>query len=129
MRRFCRFGVPFLAMLALLVLAGTAERPAFAASFDGNWSVVVITENGTCDRAYRYPVRVVNGTLKYEGEAGIAITGRVDGSGKLNATISRGAQSANGTGRLSRTAGTGTWSGKSKNSACSGRWEAERREG
>jgi hypothetical protein len=129
MRRFFRFGL----VLAPLMLAGAfmaaPQRPAGAAAFDGSWSVVIITENGTCDRAYRYPVRVVNGELRYEGEAGIAISGRVDGSGKLNATISRGEQSASGTGRLSRTAGSGTWSGKSRTSACSGRWEAERREG
>lgn len=127
MRRFCRSGLLVLPLLTLAMI--TAPRiPAQAGSFDGNWSVVVITENGTCDRAYRYPVRVVNGELRYEGEAGISIRGRVDGSGKLSATISRGEQSASGTGRLSRTGGAGTWSGKSKTSACSGRWEAERRE-
>lgn len=128
MRRFCRSG---LVLLPLLTLATTAapRSPVWAAAFDGNWSVVIITENGTCDRAYRYPVRVVNGELRYEGEAGIAISGRVDGSGKLSATISRGQQSASGTGRLSRSSGSGTWSGKSKTDACSGRWEAERRDG
>jgi len=129
MRRFCRFGLVLMPLLALAAGAAIGLHPALAASFDGSWSVVVITENGTCDRAYRYPVRVVNGEIRYEGEAGIAISGRVDGSGKLSATISRGEQSASGTGRLTRTAGSGTWSGKSKTSACSGRWEAERREG
>lgn len=129
MRKFRCSGVFLALFLAGVGLSGPGQRPAQAAAFDGHWSVVVITENGTCDRAYRYPVRVVNGAIKYEGEAGIDITGRVDASGKLNATISRGEQSANGTGRLSRSAGTGTWSGKSKTSACSGRWEAERREG
>jgi hypothetical protein len=120
--------VPAALALAAAVAAVPA-RPAPAASFDGSWSVVVITEAGTCDRAYRYPVRVVNGQIRYEGEAGVAISGRVEPSGRLSATISRGDQSANGTGRLSQTTGTGTWSGKSKSSACSGRWEAERREG
>jgi hypothetical protein len=128
MRRFSRFGL----VLAPLIFAGALtmapQRPARAASFDGTWSVVVITESGTCDRAYRYPVRVVKGQIKYEGEAGINIQGRVDGSGKLSATISRGDQSASGHGRLSRTSGSGTWSGKSKTSTCSGRWEAEKRE-
>jgi len=128
MRRFRRSGLVVLPLLILATMA-VSRISAQAASFDGSWSVVVITENGTCDRAYRYPVRVVNGELRYEGEAGINIRGRVDGSGKLNATISRGEQSASGTGRLSRSGGAGTWSGKSKSSACSGRWEAERREG
>ena len=25
--------------------------------FDGTWSVEILTDSGTCDRAYRYPVR------------------------------------------------------------------------
>lgn len=127
MPRFCRLGLFLLPIVAAGFAAG--QRSAQAAPFDGNWSVVVITESGTCDRAYRYPVRVVNGQIKYEGEAGIAISGRVDGSGKLSATISRGEQSAKGSGRLSRASGAGTWSGKSSTSVCSGRWEAERRDG
>jgi hypothetical protein len=129
MRMLGRIGLFLLPFLAAAAFAGADPRPAYAASFDGSWSVVIITDNGTCDRAYRYPVRVVNGEIRYEGEAGIAISGRVDGAGKLSATISRGEQSASGTGRLSRTGGAGTWSGKSKTSVCSGRWEAERREG
>lgn len=123
----CRFAV----LPALILMLGIVLRPqdrAEAASFDGIWSVVVITEEGNCDRAYRYPVRVVNGEIRYEGEAGINVSGRVDGSGRLNATISRGEQSASGTGRLTQRAGSGTWSGKSKTSACSGRWQAERRD-
>lgn len=127
MRAVCRFAF----LPALILMLGTVLRPQYraeAASFDGIWSVIVITEEGNCDRAYRYPVRVVNGQIRYEGEAGINVSGRVDGSGRLNATISRGEQSASGTGRLTQRAGSGTWSGKSKTSACSGRWQAERRD-
>lgn len=129
MREFGRSGI-FLAAVALLALAASADRALHAASsFDGDWSVVVITEAGDCDRAYRYPVKVVNGSIKYEGEAGISISGRVDPNGKLIASVQRGEQRADGTGRLSRTSGSGKWSGKSSTSQCSGRWEAERREG
>jgi hypothetical protein len=127
MRAVCRFAF----LPALILMLGIVLRPQYraeAASFDGIWSVIVITEEGNCDRAYRYPVRVVNGQIRYEGEAGINVSGRVDGSGRLNATISRGEHSASGTGRLTQRAGSGTWSGKSKTSACSGRWQAERRD-
>ena len=119
-------------MLALAVLAGVAAsgRPAPAASnFDGQWSVLIITEAGTCDRAYRYPVTVANGVLKYEGEAAVSISGRVDPNGKLNATVQRGEQSANGSGKLLSSTGSGTWKGKSSTTACTGRWEAEKRAG
>src|SRR4051812_5808751 len=58
--------------------AGPSTLPAFAAasSYDGVWSVLIVTEQGTCDRAYRYPVRVDNGRVVYEGEAGIDISGQ-----------------------------------------------------
>jgi hypothetical protein len=117
-----------LAVAVLLALA-SAERPLNAASFDGDWSVVVITEAGECDRAYRYPLRVVNGSIRYEGEAGVIVSGRVDQRGRLSASVQRGGQIANGIGKLSGTTGAGTWSGKSRTSQCSGRWEAEKREG
>jgi hypothetical protein len=113
---------------ALIGLAAAGRAPA-ASNFDGQWSVLIITEDGTCDRAYRYPVRVVNGQLKYEGEAGVAISGRVDASGKISATVQRGDQSANGSGKLSPSSGNGTWKGKSSTTACAGRWEAEKRAG
>ena len=118
--------------VALVILAGTAlgtsQTPA-ASAYDGQWSVLIITEAGTCDRAYRYPVRVVNGVLSYEGEAGVEISGRVDPSGRIKATVQRGEQSANGSGRLSASSGTGKWTGKSSTTACAGRWEAEKRAG
>ena len=127
----------FLPRICLAVLgAGSlaaiwlSDTPATASGkFDGNWSVVVITENGTCDRAYRYPIRVVNGALKYDSESGIEITGKVDGRGRIKASIRRGEQHANGTGQLSQNAGAGIWTGKGAATECSGRWEAERRDG
>jgi hypothetical protein len=125
-----RFARPLVLALALLAGLTVAARQTPAASnFDGQWSVLIITENGTCDRAYRYPVKVANGVLSYEGEAGVAISGRVDASGKLNATVQRGEQSANGSGKLSASSGSGKWTGKSTTSACTGRWEAEKRAG
>jgi hypothetical protein len=42
---------------------------AAQANFDGTWSVLIVTEEGTCDRAYRYPVRISNGSVGYAGEA------------------------------------------------------------
>ena len=123
--------IPALAAAAILAASAVpASAPAFARSnYDGQWSVLIVTQKGTCDRAYRYPVRVTNGVLKYQGEAGVEISGRVDPSGKINATVQRGDQSANGSGRLSSSSGAGTWTGKSSTTACAGRWEAEKRAG
>jgi hypothetical protein len=118
-----------LSFAILAASAATASRPPAASNFDGEWSVVIITEAGTCDRAYRYPVRVVNGQVRYDGEAGVTLSGRVDASGRLNATVQRGDQSANGSGRLSSSSGSGTWTGRSSTTSCAGRWEAEKRAG
>jgi hypothetical protein len=109
------------------MLLNSSGASARTADFDGNWSVLVITESGTCDAAYRYGVSVENGTVRYRGESGIDVRGTVDDSGHVSVTIGRGDQRAEGTGRLTVDSGTGTWSGSSTTSNCRGRWEAERR--
>ena len=92
-------------------------------SYDGLWSVVIITEKGTCDRAYRYPIRISNGTLVNAGDEAFVITGKVGVNGAVTVTVSHGDRSATGSGRLSRDAGAGSWKGGD----CAGTWEAERR--
>jgi len=109
---------------ALLSLPGASARTA---TFDGNWSVLVITESGTCDAAYRYGVSVENGAVRYRGESGIDVQGSVDDRGRVRVRIGRGEQSAEGVGQLSAASGSGTWSGRSSANRCAGRWEAERR--
>ncbi len=108
----------------LMTFAGASARTG---GFDGNWSVVIITEGGSCDAAYRYAVSVDNGTVHYRGEAGINVSGSVDDAGRVRVTIGRGSQRAEGSGRLTAASGTGTWSGSSSTDRCHGRWEAERR--
>ena len=53
-----------------------------------------MTEQGTCDRAYRYPVRISNGSVGYAGEASFNVSGRVGANGAVTVTVSRGSQSA-----------------------------------
>lgn len=115
------------AALSVTVPAVSAVPPAFAAQHDGNWSVLVITEKGTCDRGYRYSVNVSNGQVRYNGEAAVNMTGTVAPNGAVRVSIKMGDQGANGTGRLSANAGEGTWRGVGSSGECAGRWEAERR--
>jgi hypothetical protein len=115
------------ASLAGAAIWGAPAWAAPASPYDGNWSVLIVTDKGTCDRAYRYAVRIQNGTVHYDGEAGINLTGRVARNGAVNVSLSRGEQRANGSGRLAGAGGSGKWSGKSTSSECSGHWEAERR--
>lgn len=111
------------------VAAGTiaTQVPARAAEFDGGWSVQIITEKGTCDRAYSYGIEVRNGALIYGAGGPVALTGRVESNGRVRARISHGSQFADAVGRLSRASGGGTWRGHAASGICSGRWEAERR--
>jgi hypothetical protein len=112
----------------LAVLCAVAAGAAWAKSpYDGSWSVLVITEAGSCDQAYRYAIRIEDGQLQHGGEASVRLAGRVTGDGQVKVTIGRGEQSASATGRLSQTGGSGSWKGNSKQQQCHGRWEAERR--
>ncbi len=119
------------ALAAFAILAATAV-PAAAApisagkqNLDGNWSVLIVTEKGKCDRAYRYPVRISNGSVGYAGEASFNVSGSVGANGAVVVTVSKGSQSAKGTGQLSANGGSGRWTAGSGD--CSGSWTAERR--
>jgi hypothetical protein len=116
-----------LALIATSFLAGGlgAAAPAAATpSFDGQWSVVIVTDKGTCDRAYRYPVRISNGTVLNDGPSLVNVSGKVANNGAVKVLVSAGDKSATGVGKLSAKMGGGSWSGGD----CSGRWEAERRD-
>jgi hypothetical protein len=117
------------AALAAVVLAATSAAPAARAAtpFDGAWSVLIVTQQGECDRAYRYPVRIQNGVVTYGGEASFNISGRVTGNGAVKVSVSRGSARADGSGRMSGSSGSGSWKGTSSNASCSGTWTAERR--
>ena len=106
-------------------LFGSAAATA-RTQFDGAWSVLVVTDRGTCDRAYRYALHIDNGRVSYDNPS-IAVSGRVDGAGRVRVALSAGGQSAAGFGRLAGNYGRGSWSGHSSVSQCSGHWEAERR--
>lgn len=118
-------------LLALSLLAGLvclAPAPASARTpYDGLWSVLIVTERGTCDRAYRYPLRIINGRVTYGGEADFTIFGRVRPNGAVTVTVARGDSRATGAGRLTPSYGSGRWRGASSANACAGVWQAERR--
>ena len=44
--------------LCFAVIADAALQARSAPNYDGLWSVVIVTEEGACDRAYRYPIRI-----------------------------------------------------------------------
>ncbi|MEA3023550.1 MAG: hypothetical protein QOK01_2402, partial [Alphaproteobacteria bacterium] len=66
-----------------------AAIPAIAATtYDGLWSVVIVTEKGVCDRVFRYPIRISNASLVNAGDSAVIIKGSVRDNGSLTVTVS-----------------------------------------
>ena len=122
-----RNGVPracaTLGVVAVAVVLGFAGPANARTDFDGEWSVVIVTKHGDCERAYRAPITISNGNFINVGVNMVDVSGRVSPDGKLTVRVSRGDKSAVGLGRLTATAGAGSWKGGS----CAGTWTAERR--
>jgi hypothetical protein len=110
--------------MAFAVGASAGAPPAHAASFDGPWSVVVVTRSGPCDPSYRYGVMIRGGLVSYQGGGAVNVSGRVSKSGHVSVNVSAAGNSALGSGRLSGGRGGGTWRGHGPSGACSGTWSA-----
>jgi hypothetical protein len=111
-------------------LPGPAARSrgsAATTTYDGSWSVLILTQNGPCDRAYRYGVRISNGYVVNEGGEAVTLRGRVSPNGAIQVSVSSSVGQAEGEGRLSRGSGNGVWQGQSSGGSCAGTWQAERR--
>ena len=122
-RSFNRAALALVAISFAGVLGASAPAAA-TANYDGLWSVVIMTQKGTCDRAYRYPVRISKGAVENDGPSLINVSGKVGGNGAVTVLVSAGDKSATGTGKLSAKLGGGKWSG----GECAGTWQAERRD-
>lgn len=107
--------------------ARTSERTMGRAAYDGNWSVLIVTNSGPCDRGYRYGLTIRGGRVFYQGSLAVNVDGQVSGNGMVQVRVSAGSQGATGVGRLSRDYGSGSWRGLGSSGSCSGTWTAERR--
>ena len=117
------------AFAVLLVTGGSVPSdavaaPARASAFDGDWSVVIYTLRGDCDRSLRYRIRIVGGRVQNE-QASYQVAGLVSPSGAIRVVVAEGGRSASGQGRLSGNVGRGLW--RTDTGQCSGQWTAERR--
>ncbi|WP_146140365.1 hypothetical protein [Alsobacter soli] len=110
-----------LAAVGSVMAAGMAQ----AASFDGNWSVLLTTSKGNCDKAYRFPVLVSGGRISYAGQSGATAQGGVNPSGQVSARFARGGDTLAASGRVKGDFGMGTW--QSPTRECAGSWTAEKR--
>jgi len=116
LKRFAPF-----ALAASVLLAASPGR---AASFDGPWTVIIVTQSGNCDAAYSFPLQVSGGRIASAG--GATMNGRISSGGGVNVAISSGGSSGRASGRLAGSSGSGRWSGVLNGARCSGRWEAHR---
>jgi hypothetical protein len=114
--------------LACAGIAASGIRADARTSYDGNWSVLIITDSGTCDRAYRYGLEINNGNVVYGGGGSVNVQGRVAPNGAVQVSVAAGEQQAAGSGHLFRDHGNGSWRGQGPTGTCAGRWEAERRQ-
>jgi len=120
LRNRIRFGAGAL-LAASVALAATTS---FAVpTFDGLWSVSIVTQKGDCIASYRYPMRISHGVLANGGDMAINVSGKVAADGAVFVTVSHGDTRAAGAGHLAANAGHGSW----KTTSCSGSWTAERR--
>ena len=114
-----------LAGILALGCVGVASPGSAATSFDGHWSVVIVTKRGDCDPTLRYGIQIVNGTISTDADA--VVRGRVSATGAVSVTLQSGKQWAAGSGRLRGDSGAGVWQGQGTRGSCSGTWTAERR--
>jgi hypothetical protein len=124
------FAVSFAAFLVVIAsISSDAAAPAArqaSTSYDGLWSVAILTLQGDCDRSYRYPVRIVgNRVVQAEGDQSYRLYGAVSRSGAIRVIVVRGGQWADGRGRLTDNRGAGHWT--TSTGQCAGQWTAVRR--
>ncbi len=113
-------------IMFLLAAGGVqAQGRQSAHPFDGNWSVQVITEQGECDRAYRWNIGVRNGRVAEMQDNVARASGEIARNGRVAVTFTRGADVLSATGTLRGDFGRGNWTAPSRK--CAGRWDAERR--
>ena len=124
------------AVTVACLLVAAAATPSDAAvrkhanarsgSYDGLWSVSILTQYGPCDRSYRYPARIVGARVQQaDNDFSYQLYGAVSKSGAISVTVSKSGQSATGYGRLHASSGGGRWS--AAGGQCSGTWSASRR--
>jgi hypothetical protein len=105
---------------AFAVSSILAAVPA-AASFDGTWTVSIITTKGVCEAGMALPIQINAGRVA-SGHSQVSVTGRVAEGGGITVSVIQGIKRAFGSGKLAETSGSGTWRG----GPCSGTWTAQR---
>jgi hypothetical protein len=106
------------ACLSLTTAAGART------SYDGPWSLSLVTQRGSCDPSYNFSVNINDGVITHPNL--VKFRGHVGKSGAVRASVTVHDKYAAGSGRLMGDSGRGTWSGRAGGERCSGYWTAQR---
>ena len=111
-----------LALALAFATVGTCAASA-ATSFDGQWSVQLVTEKGKCDPSLSWSVAVADGRI---ADAGMFVqaNGAIDHRGRVELRITHGADVVSASGRAVGAVAEGAW--RSPTRQCSGAWRAQR---
>jgi hypothetical protein len=107
---------------ALAIFSNTGANAA--ASFDGSWDLLFVTQRGACDPTYNFTVNVSNGIVTHPNL--VRFRGTVARSGAVRASVTVQDKYASGSGRLTGAVGRGVWTGYSGQARCKGYWTAQR---
>src|SRR5215831_14824760 len=92
---------PWIQTCVLLLTCFGFTSPSLArSSFDGAWSVVVVTRAGACTPTVRYPVAITNGIVTNGGGSPASVSGRVAPTGAVRVTVQSGGSWATGSGHV-----------------------------
>ena len=115
--------------LSVICVFASVSSAAMAASFDGDWSVVVQTRDH-CGTS-RWPLAIVGGQIYlpvpvFVGGYPAGLGGRVSPTGRVTINVVAGPRVASGTGQLGKFRGGGRWAGRGPSGTCAGVWTATR---
>lgn len=114
------------AVFGLGATAGLSATSAQAASFEGQWSVVVTPENGGCEGPYVLPVKVVENRIIYIGKGQFEAEGGVQPNGIVQVSFLSNGDRLDAKGKMSNERfATGSWRSPTEN--CDGTWIARKR--
>jgi hypothetical protein len=111
-----------LAGIAALASVSAALPAVAGTNYDGNWSVALQTERGTCQAA-SWSLAVSGGRIEDSGLF-VQSAGYIDGRGHVVLRVTHGSDTLAANGRVEGARASGTW--QSPTQQCSGRWFATR---
>lgn len=126
MTNIIRRSTPLTALAAsvLAISTFTIQPTKAATSFDGQWSVRITAENGSCTDRYTVPLQVSGGHVSYTGSFNAKANGKISSNGRLNVTFAHQNDVVSARGSLVGASGFGSW--RSPTKKCDGTWTARK---